>query len=417
MRLPSHSLTARNITWLFLGQSAVKAIAFFYTIFLARVLGVFDFGFYVFVLTSFTLISSLSDLGFNRYLVRDLARDRRRISKYLSNVLLLKVILNALLIVLVTTGLLIADRNILWTLLVILGLLSIFPSGVALTFDAVFTALEKMHVSALTAVTLNLSIALLGLVFIMFFNFSVAGAVIALFVGHLVYLATSLFFITRLGFLPRFSFDFRFWRKSITSSLPYGILAVLGLIYLRIDAVMLTFLKGEESTGLYGAAFKFLDGVHFIPVVVVTALYPVMSRIQQTSIRKLKSFYQKAVGGLLIISVVIALLLFFLAPVLIKVFYGESYLPSVLSLRILSVTAIFTFIHIPSVYLLFANEKFLPEAIFLSLFGVILNVVLNLLLIPPFDLYGASISTVIAEAVSAILFFCLIWFKIFRPAK
>jgi O-antigen/teichoic acid export membrane protein len=404
----------KNISWLFLGQAVVKVIAFSYTIFLARTLGVSNFGLYVYVLTTFTLVSSLADLGFNRFLIRDLAKDKNDVTKYLSNVLPLRFILNFVVVVLVSAVLFLFDKDPLRTKLAVLGLFSIIFNGSALTFDSIFVSQEQMRLSALASVIFNFSIATIGIFLIAVLKISTLGAVLALVLGHLAYLVVGLVLILKMNFIPRLSFDFGFWKKAVLGSLPYGVLAVLGLIYLRIDAVILTFLKGEQSTGYYGVAFKFLDGINFIPVVVSTAIFPSMARLHDQSINKLKSVYFRAVLGLLMVSLAVTAILFLFAPFLISILYGQTYSPSILALKILAFTAIFSFIQVPTAHLLFATDKYLKEVIFLSLFGVFLNVILNFALIPKFDFYGSSFATVVTEAVSFVLFFNLIVFKIFK---
>jgi len=411
------NLIIKNISWLFLGQVGVKVIAFFYTIFLARTLGVSNFGLYVYVLTAFTLVSSLADLGFNRFIVRDLAKDKDSVAKYLSNVLPLRFILNFVVVVLVSIILFLFDKDPLRSKLAVLGLFSIVFNGTALTFDSIFVSLEKMRLSALASIIFNFSIAVLGVFLIAVLRISTLGAVLALVLGHITYLVAGLVIIFKIKIIPRLSFDFGFWRKAVLGSLPYGVLAVLGLIYLRIDAVILTFLKGEQSTGYYGAAFKFLDGINFIPVVVSTAIFPSMARLHDQSISKLKSLYFQAVLGLLAVSLVVTTILFLFAPFLISILYSETYNPSILALKILAFTAIFSFIQVPTAHLLFATDKYLKEVISLSLFGVLLNIVLNFVLIPKFDFYGSSFATVVTEAVSFLLFFNLIIFKIFKTKE
>ena len=407
----------KNISWLFLGQAVVKAIAFFYIIFLARTLGVYNFGLYVYVLTTFTLVSSLADLGFNRFLIRDLARDKNAVSKYLSNILPLRFILNFVVVALVSAALFLFDKDPLRVKLATLGLLSIIFNGTALTFDSIFVSQEKMRLSALASVLFNFSIVSLGVFLIVVLKISTLGAVLALVLGHFAYLVVGLVLILKIAIVPKLAFDFGFWKKAILGSLPYGILAVLGLIYLRIDAVILTYLKGEQSTGYYGAAFKFLDGINFIPVVVSTAIFPSMARLHDQSVDRLKSVYFRAVLGLAIVSIFVTAILFLFAPLLISILYSQTYEPSVLALRILAFTAIFSFIQIPTAHLLFATDKFLKEVILLSLFGVFLNIILNFALIPKFDFYGSSLATVVSEAVSFILFFNLILFKIFKTKE
>jgi O-antigen/teichoic acid export membrane protein len=407
------SKISQNTLWLFSGQSLVKTIAFLYAIFLARALGPTDFGLYIYVITVFGLVSSLSDLGFNRFLVRDIARDKNQLSRYLSNVFTLRILFIVAIFFLSSAILLIFDPKISRSSLTVLALLSIIPLTAALTFDAIFVALEKMFYSALALVFLNLSVAFFGLLAVFVFKMGVFGAVFAFFVAHVLYLLVFGIFLFKERIFLSFSFDFSFWKKALFASLPYGLLAFLGLLYFKIDAVLLTFIKGEAQTGFYGASYKFLEGLHFIPLVVGTALFPVMARLHRDDLKELRRLYFLSLKYLLVVAVFLVLVLFFGASILIEILYGPVFSPSILALKILSFTLLFMFLHVPGAHLILATEKFLKPALALSVFTVFFNIILNLILIPPFGLIGASIVTVFSEAISFALFFWFIQKKIF----
>ena len=66
----------KQSSWLFFAQILTRVIGFFYTIFLANSLGVLDFGLYSVGLAYFSIISSLADFGFNRFLIREIATEK-----------------------------------------------------------------------------------------------------------------------------------------------------------------------------------------------------------------------------------------------------------------------------------------------------------------------------------------------------
>lgn len=411
------SKISQNTVWLFSGQSLVKAIAFLYAIFLARALGPSDFGLYIYVITIFGLVAQLADFGFNRFLTRDIARDRSQLPQYLSNVFTLRILLIVFVFLLVSLMLFFLDPKITRSSLAILALISIIPLAAAITFDAIFVALEKMFYSALALVSLNFFVAILGFLAVFVFRMGVFGAVLTFLLAHVFYLLVFGLFLLKEKISLSFSFDFSFWKKALLNSLPYGLLAFLGLLYFKIDTVLLTFIKGESQTGFYAASFKFLEGLHFIPLVVGTALFPVMARLHRDDLGELRRLYFLSLRFLLVIAFFLTLILFFGAPILINVLYGPDFAPSILALQILSFTIIFMFLHVPGAHLLFATEEFLAKIIVLSLFTLSFNVILNLILIPPFGLIGASIVTVFSEALSFIVFFLLIQKAVFGQIR
>lgn len=408
---------SQNTLLLFLGQIVVKFIAFFYAVFLARFLGPSDFGLYIYVITVFGLVSQVADLGFNRFMVRDIAKDKEKVGVYLSNIFTLRLLIMIVVLLLFFPIILYFDPKIERSSLAILASLAILPNALSLTFEAVFVAFEKMIYPALALIFLNLSVLILGLIAVLGFGLGVFGAVLTFFIAHVIYLIIYGFFLTREEISFNFSFDLAFYKSAFLASFPYGLLAILGLVYFKIDTVLLTFLRGTEETGYYAASFKFLEALHFIPLAFGTALFPLMSRLHESNPRYLSSLYFSVIKLLLIISLPIVFILIILAKPLIFILYGPSFSPAVLALQILSFTVIFMFLHVPGAHLLFATEKFLKTLVLLSLATVFLNIILNLIFIPAFGILGASVVTVFSEFTSFLVFFVLIYKFVFRANR
>ena len=140
----------KQTSWLFAAQSLTRVIGFFYTVFLARVLGVSDFGLYTVALAYFAIISSVADLGFNRFLIREVAKDRGKASQLLWNISLLRLTLTSVLFAIFAVGLYILDADKMRVGLILLATLAILPQAIALTFDAIFVGMQKLQFSAIS---------------------------------------------------------------------------------------------------------------------------------------------------------------------------------------------------------------------------------------------------------------------------
>lgn len=408
LKIPLSETVSKNTLYLFSAQLISKAIAFFYAVILARALGPSDFGLYIYVLTIFGLTAQVADFGFNRFLIRDVARDKSNLTFYLSNIFTFRLLLMLATVILVAAAVLIFDPNISRSALSVLALLTILPNAGALTLEAAFVATEKMKYPAAALIFLNFSVAALGILALFGFNAGILGVILTFLAAHLLYLLMYGFFLIKENIKFSFNFDFNFWKKSALASFPYGILAVLGLVYFKIDAVLLTLIRGEVETGFYGAAFKFLEGVHFVPLVFGTALFPVMARLHDDSILKLKSIYFSTLRILFVVSLAIFIFLIVTAPFLVKFLYGPEFTPSVLILQILSITILFMFLHVPGAHLLFATDKYLRQVVLLSIFTVSFNIFTNLIFIPKYGMLGAAAVTVASEALSFFVFFLFI---------
>jgi O-antigen/teichoic acid export membrane protein len=199
----------------------------------------------------------------------------------------------------------------------------------------------------------------------------------------------------------------------LKGSLPYGLLGVLGLLYFKVDAILLSYLKGSYETGIYGAGFKFLEAVVFIPSAISTALFPVLAKLHEESIVKVRRLYFKSLGIFVGISLVILVAYLLILPWFIATFLPQ-YLQSIEVIRILSFSLPFMFAHSPGVLVLLSTDRYLKPIIALSFVTLGFNLIANLIFIPKYGFIGSAYITVFSEILSFIIFFLLLRLKVFK---
>lgn len=387
-----------------------KVIGLFYTIFLARSLGVADFGLYSVALAYYSIALSIADFGFNRFLIREVASNRESMEKFLLNTCFLRVLITSVLFAVFAGGLYLMDPDKLRVSLTLLAVLAVVPQSLSLTIDAIFVSMQKLQFSAIAMLFLNLSTALLG-VFLVRGGLGPTGAVAAFATGQLFYLLMLLFLGTmkKIPFIAEIKISV--FKEIAKGSLPYGILAVLGLLYFRIDILFLTYIKGNFAAGIYGAAYKFLEAVVFIPSALGTALFPVVARLHEVNAKDIRSLYFKSIAIMLVLGVVLLSLYLTVLPPIIRVIL-PNYIASISAIKILAFAIPFIFIHVPGAQILLATDKYLKPILWLSVITLSFNIVLNLIFIPSFGIYAASWVTVASEALSFLVFFKLLKAKV-----
>ncbi len=401
-----------NTLWLLIAQALVKGVAFVYSIYLAGALGVEQFGLYIAALAYFSLFSSITDFGFNRFLVREGAKDLQKLSQYLASIIILRIGMTAILFAGFSLLIFQLDNNRMRVMLSVLAVLAVLPQSLGLTLDSLLVAREKLKYSSIGLLLLSIANSLLGVYFISS-GWGVTGALFSIILSQLIYIGVLIIFIQKAGISLRAGAQIKYFKEIAKGSLPYGILGVLGLVYFRIDSLMLSYLKGSYDAGIYGAAFRFLEAIVFVPSAVATALFPVLSRLHDNNLPELKRLYFKSLQiiGSLSVGTLIIFLVFL--PSLIES-YLPQYQPSIEVLRILSWTIPFMFLHVIGTIVLLSTDKLLKSVIVLSLFTVAFNIIANLYLIPEYSYIGAAYVTVASEALSFIVFFELLYWKILR---
>lgn len=404
----------RNIlkqsSYVFFAQVLTRFIGFFYTIFLARSLGVSNFGLYSVVLAYFSLFSTFSDFGFNRYLITEVASDRLKVPQLLFSIGLLRVTVTVVLFSIFAVVLYALDPEKMRVYLVLLATLAVLPQALAFTFDSVFVALKKLQYSALSLITLSISTTILGVSFILL-GFGVTGVIVALIFGQIIYLLTLSIFLREQEFIIHTSMNWQIIKNIIAGSIPYGFVGVLGLLYFKIDTLILNYIRGNFEAGIYSAAYKFLEALVFIPSSLSLALFPNVVKLINTNPLKVYKLYLKATAILFFFSlIIVAVYLLFLPQIII--FFLPQYLPSISVIQILALTIPFMFIISPQGIILFSGKKFLKALIILSVFNLFLNIAMNLYLIPRYGYFGATWATLVSDVVGFIIFFLYIRVKL-----
>jgi O-antigen/teichoic acid export membrane protein len=401
---------AKNTTVLLISQVASYLLTFFYMMYTARYLGAAGFGILSFAIAFTGIFAVLADLGLRPLTVREVARDRSLALKYLANISLIKVIL-----VTITFGLIALVINLMGypqqtvTVVYLVALSVIFMSFTQM-FYSIFQAHERMEYQSLGQV-LYAALMLGGVMFVIKHDFSVVGFASLFPIATVIILGYSLL-VMRLKFSGSESgsstriieFNWNFWKLTIREAFPFFLSSFVAVIAFSIDMIMLSIMKGDTTVGWYSAAHKLIEALLFVPAVFGASLYPVLSKFYVSSDESLKLAYQKSLQYLLIVSLPIAVGTTILADRIITIVYQSGFAESVTALQILIWAVPIIFLtNIFGITMASINRQ--PLALKINVSCMLLNVVLNLILIPRYSLLGASVATVATSLLSLVLGF------------
>jgi O-antigen/teichoic acid export membrane protein len=396
-------IIAENITWLGLSNFVTKPIFLFFMIFVARKLGVEDFGKFSFVLAFIMIFSVLIDFGFNQLTTRDVAKDKFLAPKYIANGLSFRIIVSVLVYIFIYTlinamnypidtkrSIYVASAYLIF--LSLIGFIySIFRAFEKIKYESILIIIEKALIIFLGSLVLIVGFGLETLWFTFLFSSAIA------FVISIIILLKK---VTKFSL----ELDPYFIKKFVKKALPFAVMNIFIIIYFRIDMVMISMMRGDLQVGWYSAAYKFVEVSILIPNIIMIPIYPVFSKLYVSSLSSLTSIYKQVLKIMIIISLPIPIVVMIISEKIILVLYGASFINATPALMILIWA-------IPSIYLTFVLGALLPainkQAINTITTGIcmILNVLLNLILIPSYGYLGAGVSTVVTEWVlCAILF-------------
>lgn len=394
---------AKNTGLLVVASLFTSIMAFIWTLFTANYLGVESFGILSGAIALTSMFSILADLGLSVYTIREVAREPNKTGKYFATVSTIKLILSILTFILLICIAFIKNYNwISFQVLIYIALYTIITSFTSLC-NAIFQAHERMEFQTIGNV-INSALLLLAIIISIYI---LGGDVVLISIG---YMLTSIFtliyslimVITKFD-KPLYDFDLNFYKDTFKFALPFGITAIFTTIYFWIDSVMLSFMQGDVSVGLYNAPYKLLFVLTSVYSVYMTSIFPMMSRFFIDSQDALKFTYHRSIKYLLIIGIPIAVGGTILAKEIILFVYSPQYLGSVPALQILMWSVVFMYVNGLTSNLLNSSNKQLTVTKITSI-GAIFNILINLIIIPIWSFIGASISTVLTECLIFIVF-------------
>ena len=377
-----------------------------FTILVARRLGEEGLGVYAFMAAVVMLGNVVTTYGTDMLIIREVAA--RDTLPLLPAALVIQLTLATLFTILVFLGApSLANQTpaAVWALQVYS--LALFP----LAFYTVFSAALRgyQHMAAFSQLTLIVAALQVGLTWFMIQPGSSVVSLAWLLLG--VQLAAALlagWFC--LAYIPGLRRAWRISRPAVIAlmgaSAPIALLGILKVLYQKLSIYMLANMQGAAVTGWFAAASQAVTASQLGHVAFLGAIFPVMGQAQiggKGDPNQWKQAFARAQYLLLALGGAIAILLFWLAPLLVNVLFGAGFEPAVPALRLLAWTLIPYSINLFLSSRLLSARQERPVAYALATSLVVL-LGLNAWWIPRWGLVGACLALLVAESVQAALY-------------
>lgn len=365
-----------------------------------------SYGFYFSLFNFAFILNMLLDVGINNYNNRAIARNPTVLKEHLAAIIPLKLFLS-----IIYTGVVLVSGKILgytqeqFQMLWIL-VLNQFLASFILYFRTNISGLQLFRTdSFLSVMDRSLMILFTGL--LLWGNISSKPFQIEWF----VYAQTASYTLTLItsASIVRFRSGAFFKYFSISSSLkilrvsyPFALLILLMALFNRVDSVMLERMleNGLEQAGIYAQSFRIFEAATQFSLLFAMLLFPMFSRMIQQK-EDVNELIRTALPLLMVAGLSVACIAFYYNFEIIDLLY-EAHAPY--SSGIFSILMIgFVFVSTSYLYgtLLTANHN-LRHLNILAALTVIINISLNLLLIPRHQALGAAISSLVSQGFYAL---------------
>ncbi len=381
--------------------------------------GAGEYGFYFAVFNFSFLFNILLDLGITNFNNRNIAQNNHLLKKHMSKIIVLKALLFLLYIIFTFGGAFLINYSreqiILLSFLgfnqfllsFILYLRSNFGGMHMFVTDSIMSVLDRTLMIIICAVLLW-------------------GNVVGDFkIQYFVYAQTFAYSLTALIGISvllrkirtrilRLDWNWPFFLMIIKKSFPFAVLVLLMAFYNRIDSVMLERLlsdsDGARYAGLYASAYRLLDASNMVALLFSVLLLPIFARMlkQKQSIEELAKL---SFTLIIMPAIIVAVGAFHYSQEIMELLYTKhidettaEYAYRMESSSKVFSLLMFCFCAISSTYvfgtLMTANGN-LKHLNIIATIGMVLNISLNLYLIPFLQAYGSAISSVITQFLVA----------------
>ena len=361
-----------------------------------------ELGGYFVAIALTNLIAILTELGIQNPLIREMTLHPQQTRHYLGNALIVRVILS-----IVAYGIMIISGiwlypSIIVKMIVFLGLAEI-ANSLAQLYRCVFRAHEEMKYEALTVIAERGAFLVIGGGAILRGYGLVPVCQVMLAAGCInLILSVGL---TRLRFTPlRFQPSRETVKVLMQQALPFAVGNLFNLLYFRVDAIMLSKLSSEgvDANTWYGLAYTIVNAFTILPgAFMMGAMFPVLSRAWEREKGRFPGAYTFGMRWMVLSGFPLAVGLSLLSPEITAVLF-PTYTPSEVgkiatALQWLSWAGGLIFVTTAVQAVLRATDK---RRAFSVLMGAtaLLNICLNIYLIPRYSHVGAAKAMVMSEA-------------------
>lgn len=387
-----------NLIWMFSDKVLRLILGVYIGVLITRHLGPYQFGVWNYVIAIVALINSLVNVGVDSIFLNELtSSDKNQVKKLFSSAIILRLLSGSIGYILLLSFMFnfIINNNNIFILYFIIGSNLIWQSSEI--FD-IFFQFEQRIKQVTISKYLSFGIATLLKVTGIYLNLNLTYFVIVSSIEIIVYsIVISIVFYRYFGKL-NLILDFSVVKGLLKKGFPLMLSSFLIILYMRIDQIMLGYLKGDFEVGIYTSALKLSEIWYLIPTIIIGSFSTEILSLKKEKQLEFERRLKGLLSFLIYISIVFSLLVTVFSNDMVLLIYGKEFVKSAPVLTIHIWTGVFVSVGICSnLYSISSNLNYL--VLYKSLIGAVTNIILNLIFIPLFNALGAALATLISYFV------------------
>lgn len=403
---PNTQKTGRSVLLQLVSWGIAIPAIFPTTALLTRHLGPIQYGEYTFALPYLSVFALISGIGMDALVIRELSRQPRKrwrslLSYAIGTRLFFTIIsIGASMLIALVLPISPEERNLL-----LIGspslIFSFSVNGLRMVFSYGFRA--EQRVSRLALIETTNRIVTAGLIaLVVLWNFSLWWIYVVVIYSDVPFFILQVW-IARRRYGLRARFGPKHIRKQVSGGLPLLSYNIMVLIGNQIDVFFLMLLVGSLSVGIYGLAMRVTDPLISIVVAYVIGLYPMLCTTFEEGRKPFARFYHESTRVLALATFPLAIFASAEADKIVSLLGGQRFGQAAIAVQLLMWAMAATFFGQLAVRACMAanKERLIP---YVTAVSVSLNIGVNLVLIPRWNIIGAGVAALVSECTALCLF-------------
>lgn len=406
---------AKNTSYFTIALILQKVVSFTYFTIIARALLPEELGRYYFAISFTSIFGILIDIGLANYLTREVARPdsvvnnndgsieakKSRSGRWLGAVMAIKIPTSIISLLIVIASINFLNYPVSTRELVYLSSICMILDSFTLTLFSVVRGFHNLLYESIASIIFQLIVLLTGIT-VLYFKLGLLWLMVALVAAstfNFIYSSILVKYKFKLNIHPIFDKDLI--KKIIIISVPFALYGIFQRFYTYFDSVLLTTIAGERYNGIYQISFKIINALQFLPLAFTATLYPAFSSYWHNNKEQLSITFERAMNYLVAISLPIIFGVVILADKIVELFKAK-YSDAMLPLQITIVSVLFSFLAFPVGSLLNASDNQKKNTQYMAIV-MFVSIAMNLVLIPKFNVVGASITVLATNMLMFLL--------------
>jgi len=387
----------KNTLWLSLADGVGKVLRVVTVVLMVRFLGPTEYGRFAFAFSFVTMFSMMYDFGLLWVATREFSADQKT-QQFLPELLMIKILLGIVTLIAIAVGSVwVTEELIIRIMVIVLGLYLLTLELGSLAY-AIFRARQKMEYETVTKVTQGV-LLFVGIGMVLWLNPSPLSVSYAHLGAGALFLAMIFGAFRHRGWQLAFRLRWDFLRQWFRLALPLGLAGILVALYMNIDSVMLGYLQRFAEVGWYNAAVKTIQGFVLIPITYsALASFPMFTAMSVNGDPAFRKSWDAWTGWMIIVGGYLTMTVIATADQVVILVYGEAFEPTISALKILSLVSMMMYLYMPYYHAMIIFKKY-SQFFWCHFVGAFVNVLMNVILIPRYGLYGAAWTSVVTHLV------------------